>query len=133
YYIAAESTLDEQRHSVLEGSGPAGARLRLTKTFKTETFPQPPDEKPILFDDKLETVYDIGSDGRVRWHVNPSTRPIVAKETGVPDPGEPSPPQAQTGGVAGSSTTEDDPDDGATPSGDANSNDPANYNDHPIT
>ena len=75
YYIAAESTLDEERHSVLEGSGPAGARLRLSKTFKTETFPQPPDEQPILFDDKLETVYDIGSDGRVRWHVNPSTRP----------------------------------------------------------
>jgi hypothetical protein len=133
YYIAAESTLDEQRHSVLEGSGPAGARLRLTKTFKTETFPQPPDDEPILFDDKLETVYDIGSDGRVRWHVNPSTRPLVAKETGVPDPGEPSPPMTQTGGVAGSSTTEDDPDDGASPSGDADSNDPANYNDHPIT
>ena len=122
---------------MLEGSGPAGARLRLTKTFKTETFPQPPDEQPILFDDKLETVYDIGSDGRVRWHVNPSTRPLVAKETGVPDPGEPSPPMTQTGGVAGSSTTEDDPDDGATPAGDpvggANSNDPAHYNDHPIT
>jgi hypothetical protein len=133
YYIAAESTLNEERHSVLEGSGPAGARLRLTKTFKTETFPQPPDEQPILFDDRLETVYDIGSDGRVRWHVNPSTRPLVAKETGVPDPGEPSPPMTQTGGVAGSSTTEDDPDDGASPSGDANSNDTANYNDHPIT
>jgi hypothetical protein len=122
---------------VLEGSGPAGATLRLSKTFKTETFPQPPDDQPILFDDKLETVYDIGSDGRVRWHVNPSTRPLVAKETGVPDPGEPSPPITQTGGVAGSSTTEDDPDDGATSAGDpvggANSNDPAHYNDHPIT
>ena len=55
YYIAAESTLNEQRHSVLEGSAPAGATLRLTKAFKTETFPQPPDDEPILFDDKLET------------------------------------------------------------------------------
>ena len=109
YYIAAESTLNEQRHSVLEGSAPAGATLRLTKTFKTETFPQPPDDKPLLVDDKLETVYDVGSDGRVRWHVNPSTRPIVAKATGVPNAGEPSPPESQTGGVAGSSTTEDDP------------------------
>ena len=135
YYIAAESTLDEERHSVLEGSGPAGARLRLTKTFKTETFPQPPDEQPILFDDKLETVYDIGSDGRVRWHVNPSTRPLVAKETGVPDPGEPSPPETRSGSPAGN---DDDPgSDGAAPAGDpvdgANSNDPAHYNDHPIT
>jgi hypothetical protein len=133
YYIAAESTLNEQRHSVLEGNGPAGATLRLTKEFKTETFPQPPDDEPLLFDDKLETVYDIGSDGRVRWHVNPSTRPIVAKETGVPDAGEPSPPQSQTGGVAGSSPTEDDPDDGALTPGDANSNDTLSYNDHPIT
>ncbi len=91
YYIAAESTLNEQRHSVLEGSGPPGATLRLTKTFKTETFPQEPDDQPLLVDDKLETVYDIGSDGRVRWHVNPSTRPIVAKETGVANPGDPSP------------------------------------------
>ena len=101
YYIAAESTLNEQRHSVLEGSAPAGATLRLTKQFKTETFPQQPDDKPLLVDDKLETVYDVGSDGRVRWHVNPSTRPIVAKATGVPNAGEPSPPQSQTGGVAG--------------------------------
>ena len=119
---------------MLEGSGPAGATLRLTKAFKTETFPQPPDDQPLLVDDKLETVYDIGDDGRVRWHVNPSTRPIVAKETGVPDAGAPSPAQSQTGGVAGSSPTEDDPDDGAAvPAGDANSNDTVSYNDHPIT
>ena len=117
YYIAAESTLNEQRHSVLEGSAPAGATLRLTKQFKTETFPQPPDDKPLLVDDKLETTYDVGSDGRVRWHVNPSTRPIVAKATGVPNAGEPSPAQSQTGGVAGSSTTGDDPDDGAAVAG----------------
>lgn len=135
YYIAAESTINEQRHSVLEGTGPAGARLRLTKAFKTETFPQEPDDQPLLVDDKLETVYDIGSDGRVRWHVNPSTRPIVAKETGVEDAGEPSPPQSQTGGVTGSSTTEDDPDDGAAvpDPNDANSNVTTSYNDHPIT
>jgi hypothetical protein len=134
YYIAAESTLNEQRHSVLEGSGPPGATLRLTKAFKTETFPQPPDDQPLLVDDRLETVYDIGSDGRVRWHVNPSTRPIVAKDTGVQDAGEASPPQSQTGGVAGSSTTEDDPDDGAAvPGDDSNDDDTVSYNDHPIT
>jgi hypothetical protein len=131
YYVAAESTLNEQRHSVLEGSAPAGATLRLTKQFKTETFPQPPDDEPLLIDDKLETVYDVGSDGRVRWHVNPSTRPAVAKDTGVPDAGEPSPPEQRTGGVAGN---DDDPSsDGAAPEPDANSNDPAHYNDHPIT
>jgi hypothetical protein len=67
--------------------------------------------------------------------VNPSTRPIVAKQTGVQAAGDPSPPQSQTGGVAGSSTTEDDPDDGAVAAvpSDANSNDSLNFNDHPIT
>ena len=105
------------------------------KEFRTESFPQPPDDEPILVDDRLETVYDVGSSGSVRWHVNPSTRPIVAKDTGVEGAGDPSPAQMQTGGVAGSSTTEDDPDDGAAPSipPDANDNDTINYNDHPIT
>ena len=45
------------------GQGPAGHALRLTKKFKTDTFPQPqPDGsmKPIQFDDSLETVYDVG-------------------------------------------------------------------------
>ena len=135
YYLAAESTLNEQRHSVLEGTAPAGATLRLTKQFKTETFPQAPDDKPLLIDDKLETVYDVGSDGRVRWHVNPSTRPLVAKATGVPNAGAAEPAAAaRPGGVAGSSTTGDDPaNDGAAPSGDPDSNDTLNYNDHPIT
>ncbi len=134
YYIAAESALNEQRHSVLEGSAPAGATLRLTKQFKTETFPQPPDDKPLLVDDKLETTYDVGSDGRVRWHVNPSTRPIVAKATGVPDAGEPGPAESQTGGVAGSSTTDDDPDDGAAvATGEPESTGTESFNDHPIT
>ena len=39
YYLAAESALNEQRHSVLEGTAPAGATLRLTKQFKTEIVP----------------------------------------------------------------------------------------------
>jgi hypothetical protein len=132
YYIAAESTLDEQRHSVLEGSGPAGATLRLTKQFKTESFPQA-DGKPLLTDDRLDTVYDIGADGRVRWHVNPSTRPLVAKATGVPNAGKASPPETRGGGVGGN---DDDPgSDGAVPAAppDPDSNDSLNYNDHPIT
>ena len=130
YYLAAESALNEQRHSVLEGTAPAGATLRLTKQFKTESFPQA-DNKPLLSDDKLDTVYDVGSDGRVRWHVNPSTRPLVAKASGVPNAGEPSPPQQRSGGVAGAA---DDPaNDGAAPSGDPESDDTLNYNDHPIT
>ena len=132
YYIAAESTLNEQRHSVLAGSAPAGATLRLSKAFKTETFPQPPDDQPILFDDKLETTYEVGPSGTFRWHVNPSTRPIVAKETGVANPGEPSPTEERSGGPAGNADNPND-DGVATPDPDANSDDPTHYNDHPIT
>src|SRR4051794_29377217 len=37
FYLAAESTLDPTRHGILDGTAPAGMRLRLTKTFKTAT------------------------------------------------------------------------------------------------
>ncbi len=134
YYIAAESAINAQRHSVLEASVPPGTRLRLKKDFKTQTFPQPqPDgtQKPLETDDHLETVYDVGQTGKVRWHVNPSTRPIVAKETGKANAGPPSPPETRNGGPAGA--TDDPQNDGAAPGGDANANNPLNYNDHPIT
>jgi len=134
YYIAAESALNEQRHSVLEATVPPGTTLRLRKDFKTQTFPQEqPDgtEKPIEFDDHLETVYDVGDSGKVRWHVNPSTRPIVAKSSGKVNPGQPSPPETRNGSPAGAA---DDPlNDGAAPGGDANRDQSLFYNDHPIT
>jgi hypothetical protein len=127
YYLAAESAINEARHSVLEGVAPAGTRLRLTKDFKTETY-----QGAAAVDDHLETVYDVGASGTFRWHVNPSTRPIVAKATGKPNGGAPSAPRpASTGGPTG---TTDDPTGGpAAANPDANSNDPANYNDHPLT
>ena len=134
YYIAAESALNAQRHSVLEGTVPPGTRLRLTKKFKTDTFPQAqPDgtQRPLQFDDSLETVYDVGETGAFRWHVNPSTRPIVAKATGKEGAGPPSPPETRQGSPAGAA---DDPvNDGAAPGGDANADNPLNYNDHPFT
>jgi hypothetical protein len=134
YYIAAESALNEQRHSILEAKVPPGTTLRLRKDFKTETFPQGPEggpKEPIRFDDHLETTYDVGDDGKVRWHVNPSTRPIVAKATGKQNAGPPSPPETRNGSPAGAA---DDPvNDGAAPGGDANANNSLNYNDHPIT
>jgi hypothetical protein len=104
YYIAAESTIDTARHSVLTGDVPSGVTLRLKKEFKTETFPQASNgDKPLLFDDKLESTYDVGADGKVRWHVNPSTRPVVAKARGKENGGPPSPP------ITGSGTVVDTP------------------------
>jgi Zinc carboxypeptidase len=96
YYIAAESAINERRHSVIEGLAVPGATLRLTKDFQTATYPQLQEDEsrvPILFDDHLETVYDVPASGAFRWHVNPSTRPIVAKDRGRAATGTPSPPE----------------------------------------
>ena len=121
YYKALEVAADPSKHAVLEGSGPAGAILRVKKDFKTKTFPQA-DGKPIEFDDHLNSSMQIPADGRFQFNVNQSTRPIVAADKGRPASGPPSPPQTFSGDITG-----------ATPSGDAESTDPANSNDHPFT
>ncbi|WP_053227849.1 M14 family zinc carboxypeptidase [Solirubrobacter soli] len=77
YYLAAESTIDEARHSIIEGSAPAGTTLTLTKDFKTAAF-----DPSTTVDDHLETTLVVGPSGTFRWHVNPSTRPIVEKAGG---------------------------------------------------
>jgi hypothetical protein len=121
YYKAAEFAADPDNHAILEGNGPAGAILRLKKTFKTETFPQA-DGKPITFDDTLDSTTEIPAGGHYQWNINQSTRPIVARAHGRAANGPPSPPQTFNGDATG-----------AVPGGDAESNDPANFNDHPFT
>src|ERR1700750_1358962 len=98
YYIAAGSTLNTARHAIIEGTAPAGVTLRLKKTFKTDTFPQA-DDKPISFDDGVDNTYDVTAAGPFTWHVNPSTRPIVAKATGKENAGQPSAPYSTSGTV----------------------------------
>ena len=77
YYLAAESTLDETRHSIIAGTAPAGTTLRLTKDFETAAF-----DPSVTVDDHLESTLVVGPSGTFRWHVNPSTRPIVASDGG---------------------------------------------------
>ena len=55
----------------------------------------------------------------------------MAKSSGKLNPGQPSPAETRNGGPAGA--TDDPANDGAAPGGDANANNPLNYNDHPIT
>ena len=121
YYLAAENTADASKHSVLAGSAPAGTVLRLKKSFKTATYPQA-DGKPILFDDTLETTLDVPADGRYEWHINPSTRPVVAKDRGRHATGSPSAPINFTGNPT---TT--------TPCADADTDDETCWNDHAFT
>jgi hypothetical protein len=88
YYKAQLNTADASKHSVLAGRAPANAVLRLTKTFE-----MPTSQEGLTFTDTLDSTIQVGSDGRFEWHVNPSTRPLVAKGSGREPTGDPSPPQ----------------------------------------
>ena len=76
-FIAAESAINNARHSVIEGSAPAGATLRLTKTFPTSTW------SGSTFTDTLDDTMVVPASGSWTWHVNPSTRPAVAAANGT--------------------------------------------------
>ena len=63
--------------------------------------------------------------------MNPSTRPVVAKDSGKPGGGQPAAPESRSGSVSGAA---DDPNNnGASPSGDADTTNSLFYNDHPFT
>ena len=85
YFKALESTANTSRHAILEGVAQPGSRVRLHKEFETSTSPviQPDGSTadPIRFPDVLDTTLTVGPSGRFEWHVNPSTRPIVRKES----------------------------------------------------
>jgi hypothetical protein len=89
YYKALASTVDTDRHAILDGTAREGYRVRAVKEFQTATSPviQPDGttSDPIVFDDRLDTSTVVGSSGRFEWHVNPSTRPIVQKESRTSD------------------------------------------------
>ena len=97
YYEMLAATRDTTLHSQITGVAPDGAKLTLSKSFRTATSPVWRNDfgtdigDPILFDDTLS--YDLEpSGGRFAWHVNPSTRPIVAGRSGRDAVG---PPQAE--------------------------------------
>jgi hypothetical protein len=71
YLIALENAADAGWHSVLTGKAPAGAVLRLTKSFTTKTTTGNPIE------DHLESILVVPTGDKFTWHVNPSTRPEV--------------------------------------------------------
>jgi hypothetical protein len=91
-----QATADTALHSVIEGSAPAGSTLRISKTFQTSTSPVWQDDlgevigDPIRFTDTLTSELTT-SGPTFAWHVNPSTRPLVAGRHGRDPTG---PPQA---------------------------------------
>src|SRR5215207_9409083 len=96
YYEMLKATADTALHSVIEGSAPAGSTLRISKTFQTSTSPVWQDDfgtvirDPIRFTDTLTSELKT-SGPTFAWHVNPSTRPLVAGRHGRDPTG---PPQA---------------------------------------
>jgi hypothetical protein len=97
YYAMLEATADSSLHSVIEGSAPAGSTLRLSKSFRTATSPVWEDDVGSLvghrrmFTDTLRS--ELTTTGPTfAWHVNPSTRPLVAGRHGRDATG---PPQAR--------------------------------------
>jgi hypothetical protein len=93
YLIALENAVNPETHSVLTGKAPAGATLRLRKTFATPTW-----ESSIQ--DTLDTTMTVGPDGRYTWHVNPSTRPVVMDRQVETVSGEPVQEESWTGTTA---------------------------------
>ncbi len=87
YYDALEAAADPTRHSVLTGSAPPGSTLRLAKSFETSTSPVCTNDSctsvtpPQRFADSLSAEM-VTSGDTFAWHVNPSTRPIVAGREG---------------------------------------------------
>ena len=127
YAIAQESTADPSMHSLIRGQAPPGSTLRISKSVMTPTSPQPDaNGEPILLEDNLSSELAVGSSGNFEWHVNPSTRPLVAQERGRAPLGSPSPPPP-TG--TGDNTTTTPP----VGCADFETTDPNCWNDHAFT
>ena len=127
FFLALENAANPLHHSVVQGTAPAGAVLRLKKTVQTPTSIRNPDQTYKTFTDILDTTMVVPASGAYNWHINPSTRPIVAKTFGRPPTGSPSPSVAFNGSVTGP------PADGATPCANFNTPPPSCYNEHPFT
>jgi Ca2+-binding RTX toxin-like protein len=79
YLIAGERAADRDEHSVIEGSAPETATLRLHKEFET---PLHPDQGPNQhIDDVLDSTLDVPDGGAYEWDVMPSGRPLHQGET----------------------------------------------------
>lgn len=74
YLIALKHAVDTRYQGVLTGSAPAGAVLRLRKTFDSPTWSS-------SFEDFVDSSITVPGSGRFSWIVNPSTRPVVRSRT----------------------------------------------------
>ena len=73
YVIALQAAADRSTHGLIQGKVPPGATLRLSRTGSTPTWEG-------SFTDRVDTTLRVGKTGVFTWHVNPSTRPLVASK-----------------------------------------------------
>jgi hypothetical protein len=99
YLRALENAVNPTTHAVLTGKAPAGATLRLRKTFATPTWDG-------SIQDRLDSTMTVGPDGRYTWHVNPSTRPVVMDRQVETVSGDPVVSQSWTGTTAPAQSTD---------------------------
>ena len=124
YFKALENTADVYKHSFLIGRAPPGAILRVRKFFDTPTSRRNPDGSFVTVPDALNNSIVVPPSGIFRWHINPSTRPLVAQARGRAATGPPSP----TVNFSGVPSPLD-----ARPCADSETPDPACFNDHAFT
>ena len=95
--LAATAAADNATHAIVQGKAPAGNVLRLRKSFQTMTSAycktgiEPVvniglpaicltgQKPPIAIDDTLDSTTTVPATGTYAWHIDPSTRPFVAK------------------------------------------------------
>jgi carboxypeptidase T len=79
YYDAFKAATEPALHSVITGTAPAGATLKLTKAYTLDsssfvwTTGQPAEIRP--FPNAIEASITVPASGKFEWHVNPSLRP----------------------------------------------------------
>ncbi len=79
YLIAGEVAADRDHHSVIKGSAPETATLRLHKEFETPLHPS--QGQNAYIDDVLDSTLEVPDGGDYEWDVMPSGRPLHQGET----------------------------------------------------
>lgn len=127
YMKALKSTANTNRHSLIKGKAPKRSYLTLKKKFKTPTSPvldaNGEEGEVMLLPERLKSVVKVAKKGKFKWHVNPSTRPIVDPSVKMlkKRKGQPSAPVEFAG-----------PTTGLIPCADPDSEVPTCYSDHPF-
>jgi carboxypeptidase T len=75
FLTAFEAAVDRERHSLVVGRAPRGARLTISKRFTLDTSAIDGTGPISTLPHELETTMTVPRSGYFVWHVNPSLRP----------------------------------------------------------